>query len=134
MKINFPMPPLLIIMKRILLTEDDSFIIDIYSRRLMEEGYKVDVARDGQTAFEKIKNSYPDLLILDINLPQINGCELLKMIRKDPKTKSLKVIVISNLEPKDYPEDISNLGIIKYFLKIEVTPEELIKNINEILK
>ncbi len=121
-------------MKTILLAEDDPFITDIYSIKLRQEGYKVDIAKDGQMALEKIKNNYPDLLMLDINLPKIDGFGVLKIIRGDPKTKNLKVIVTSNLAQKDFPEDISHFGVIKCFLKIETTPEEIAETIKEVLK
>ena len=121
-------------MKTILLAEDDPFIIDIYTNQFGREGYRVDIARDGQMALEKIRNNQPDLLVLDINLPKIDGCEILKIIRENLKTRNLKVIVISNLAPKDYPDDISDFGVIKYFLKVELTPEEMINTVNEILK
>ncbi len=128
-------------MKTILLAEDDPFILDIYSSQFRKEGFKVDIAKDGQMALEKIKNNYPDLLVLDLNL-NVNlpgpkdGLDILKTIRQDLKTKNLKVIVISNYNEKDYPElsELSNLGVIKYFLKIESTPEEIINIIKEILK
>jgi len=120
-------------MKTILLAEDDPFITDIYLSRLKQRGYKVDIARDGQMALEKIKNNYPDLLILDINLPKINGCQLLKIVRQDLKTKNLKVIVISNFRQEDYPENISGLGVIKYFLKMETVPEDIVNSVEEIL-
>ena len=123
-------------MKTILLAEDDSFIIDIYALGLRKEGYRVDIAKDCEIALEKIKNSYPDLLILDIDFgsEKMDGCKLLKIIRSDPGIKSLKVIVISNLEQKDYPENIDNLGVIKFFLKVQNTPEEIVNAVKKILK
>lgn len=121
-------------MKTILLVEDDPFIVDIYVSQFRKEGFNVDVANDGQAALKKIKNSCPDLLVLDIILPKINGWELLKMLRDEPGTKNLKVIVISNLDQKDNLDNISNFGVIKYFLKIESTPGEIADVIKEILK
>ena len=121
-------------MKTILLAEDDPFIVDIYSTALRQEGYKVDVALDGETAFKKIKNTLPDLLILDMKLPKIDGIELLKMIRQDPQTKNLKVIVVSNFNPRDLFPDTFKLNVIKCFLKVQTTPEDVVKEIREILK
>ena len=120
-------------MKTILLVEDDPFILDIYVSQFKQKGFLVDVAKDGQTAMEKIKSNHPDILLLDILLPKINGIELLRMIRNDEAIKNTKVIVISNLNQKDYAKDIADLGVIKYFLKIQTTPEEIVNNINEIL-
>lgn len=126
------------IMKTILLAEDDPFIMDIYSSQFRKEGYKVDIARDGQMALEKIRNNYPDLLILDINLPKIDGCEILKTLKNDPKTKNLKVIVLSNYDEKTigekYDFDISSFGVAKYFLKVTSIPEEITSVVKEILK
>ncbi len=121
-------------MRTILLAEDDPFIVDIYTTRFRREGYKVDVAIDGEMALEKIRNNYPDLLVLDIKLPKLSGYELLKIIRQDPRTKNLKVIVISNLNQKELPGDVFNLGVMKYFLKAESTCEEIMDVVKEILK
>ena len=121
-------------MKTILLAEDDPFILGVYANKFREEGFKVDIARDGEIAFEKIKNNYPDLLVLDINLPKIDGIQLLKMVRNDKKTQNLKVIVVSNLAENGVINDISGLGVIKYFLKIQTTPDEVLSAAREILK
>ncbi len=125
-------------MKTILLAEDDPFIMDIYSRQFRKDGFKVDAAKDGQMVLEKIKNTYPDLLILDINMPKINGCEVLKTLRSDPKTKNLKIIVLSNYDKKDIHEkydcDISSFGVTNNFIKVESTPEEISNAVKEILK
>ena len=125
-------------MKTILLAEDDPFILDIYFNQFKKEGYKVDIAKDGQMALEKIRNNYPDLLVLDINLPKINGVEILKTLKNDPKTKNLKVIVLSNYDERGISEkynfDISTFEGIKFFLKVEITPEEITRFVKEILK
>jgi len=128
-------------MKTILLVEDDPNISEIYSTQFRNEGYRVIVANSVQMALEKIKNNYPDLLILDLNLNKSlpgpkDGLSILKTIRQNPKTKDLKVIVASNYSEKEYPElsELSQLGVIKFFLKIETLPEEITNSIKEILK
>ena len=121
-------------MKTILLVEDDSFIVDIYASKFRQEGYDVDVAPDGEMALEKIKNHIPDLLLLDIALPKVDGWQVLRTLRSDAKTKNLKVIVISNLDEKSFPEDVPSMAITKHFLKINSTPEEIATAIKEALK
>ena len=121
-------------MKKILLIEDDSFLTDIYLTKLKGEGYQVDVARDGESGLEKVKKLKPDLLILDIILPKFNGWEVLGQIRKDPKFEKLKVIIISNLGDEKDIERGFDLGAIKYFVKTEQTPTEVVEKIKEILK
>lgn len=120
--------------KHILLVEDDPFIVDIYARQFKKDGFLVSIANDGQMAWEKIQNRRPDLLVLDIILPKMNGWDLLKMIRSDQKVKDLKVVVVSNNNRETYADNIISLGVLKYFLKIETTPEEITKGVKEILK
>jgi len=121
-------------MKTILLAEDDPFIIDIYATQFKRQGFSVDVAGDGQMALEKARSNYPDVLVLDIMLPKMDGWEVLKHLRSDAKTKNIKVVVISNLNQRDYADKIANFGVIKYFLKISTTPEEIVHTIKEILR
>ena len=121
-------------MKKILLAEDDSFIVDIYSSYLKKAGYNVDVALNGSSAIEKIKKDPPDLLILDIIMPGMDGWEVLKELRGNPDTKDLKVIVISNLDLADHAQDLSNYKVSKTFLKIGTTLDEITKSIGELLK
>lgn len=121
-------------MKTILLAEDNIFIMDIYASQLRRDGYKVDIAKDGQMALEKVRNNYLDLLLLDLDLPKMNGLEVLKMLRDDPKTKNVKVVIISNLNEEKYSKDIADLGVKKCFLKVEVTPEAIAQYVKEILK
>ncbi len=123
-------------MKTILLVEDNPFILDIYAIQFRKEGYRVDLAKDCEMASEKLKDNYPDLIILDIDFgkEKINGFEFLRIMRQDTKTKNLKVIVASNINKENYPEDAYNLGVINFFLKVENTSEEIIGAIKEILK
>ncbi len=121
-------------MKTILLAEDDPYIQDIYARKFTKEGFLVQIAKDGQEALEKMKQKLPDLLLLDILMPTMDGWEVLKKIRADQGLKNVKVAVISNLNSQDYLQEIVDLGVIKYFLKSENTAEEITAGIREIFK
>ncbi len=121
-------------MKSILLIEDDPFLIDIYVTQFKEAGYKVEVASDGEVALSKIKETKPDLLVLDIILPKIDGWELLKTIKQDASLKELKVVILSNLGQKEEVEKGFDFGAIKYFIKAEYTPKEVTEEIKKILK
>lgn len=124
-------------MKTILLVEDDPFISDVYVTRFKNENFMVDVAGDGQVALDKIHHSIPDLLTLDIDLPKVNGCDVLKMLRNDPKTRNLKIIVLSNYTDADikekYDVDLNDFNIIKHFLKIETPVEEIVEAVKNAL-
>lgn len=121
-------------MKKILLVEDDPFILNIYASQFKKNDFAVDIAIDGQMALDKIKNNPPDLLVLDINLPKIKGWDVLRTVRENPLTKDLKVIVVSNLDKRDCVDNVFNLGVIRYFLKVESSPEEIVEAVKEILK
>jgi len=121
-------------MKNILLIEDDPFLIDIYATKLKEEGYSLNVAEDGEEGLRLLKQKKPDLLLLDIVLPNFNGWEILRRVKKSDALKDLKVIILSNLGEKDEIEKGLSLGATKYLVKAHYTPTEVIKEIKKILK
>jgi len=131
-------------MKSILLVEDDPFLIDIYSTKLKESGFKVEIVQNGEQALKTIKqrNSpelkkqklWPDLLILDVVLPKIDGWQVLQEIKKDGKLKDLKIIIFSNLVQKLEVEKGLALGAVKYFIKAHYTPAELVEEIKKLLQ
>ncbi len=121
-------------MKNILLVEDDPFLIDIYTTKLKEAGFFVEIAADGDTAIKKVQEKNPDLVILDIVLPQVDGWEILKQIRTNKKSKELKVIILSNLGQKEEVEKGIALGATKYLIKAHYTPSQVVEEIKKIIK
>jgi len=121
-------------MKTILLVEDDPFLIDIYSTKLKESGFSVQVAQDGEEAMIKIKEFMPALILLDIVLPTVNGWEILKNIRKDPVLKDIRVVVLSNLGEKEEVERGMKSGADKYLVKARYTPTEVAEEIKKLLE
>ena len=120
-------------MKKILLVEDDSFIIDIYITKLKEVGFSVQSAVNGEDAIVKIKQSRPDLVLLDIVLPQVTGFEFLQEIKSMPELKNVPVIVLSNLGQKKEVEKGLSLGAAKYLIKAHYTPTEVVEEIRTVL-
>lgn len=120
-------------MKSILLVEDDPFLIDIYQSKLKEKGFDVNVAEEGKQAWELLRKKKPDLLLLDIVLPNMDGWEIIKKIKEDARLKDLKVIILSNLGQKDEVEKGINLGAVKYMIKARFTPTEIVQEIEKIL-
>ena len=121
-------------MKSILLVEDDPFLIDIYTTKLKETGFSVEVVDDGDEVLPKLKESLPDLLLLDIVLPHVDGWEILKKIKEDNDLAKIKIIVLSNLGQKDEVEKGMKLGATKYLIKAHYTPSEIVAEIKKILK
>lgn len=120
--------------KQILLIEDDPFLIDIYTDKLKSEGFSVEVAVNGEEGLKKTKNKKYDLILLDIVLPHIDGWEFLREIRSDKKSKDSKVIILSNLSSKEEVNKGVDLGAVKYLIKANYSPSEVVEEIKKVLK
>ncbi len=118
--------------KTILIVEDDSFLIQMYSAKLELEGYGVLLASDGEKALRLIKEKRPDLVLLDLLLPKLNGFDFLEQIQKDGF--SVPVIVLSNLSQKEDIDKCLNLGAKDFLIKAHFVPSEVIIRIKEVLE
>ena len=123
-------------MKTILLVEDDPFLIDIYTTKLKEVGFGVEIVKDGGLVLEKLKEIKPDLMLLDIVLPNFDGWEILRQIHRaknNSKFKQLKIIIFSNLGQRSDIEKGLSLGAVKYLIKAHYTPSQVVEEIKKIL-
>ncbi|MFA5022669.1 MAG: response regulator [Candidatus Paceibacterota bacterium] len=120
--------------KKVLIVEDDEFLRSLNAKRLETEGFKVAVAVDGQNAIDLIPKEMPNLIFLDLLLPGVDGFEVLKKIKEDPKTKDIPVIVFSNLGQKEDIEKAHALGAIDFLVKANFTLDDVVLKIKEILK
>ncbi len=118
---------------RILLVEDDFFLSDIYQTKLAVEEYDVVVAQDGLEGLEKAQKENPDLILLDIMLPKMDGLEVLKKLKSEAITKNIPVILLSNLGQEFVVKGGMNLGAVDYLLKSDLTPREVIDKIKKYL-
>ena len=116
---------------KIVLAEDEEIIAMAYKEGLGYVGYDIFIARDGLEALEAVKNEKPDILLLDIIMPNMNGYEVLKAIRKDPKLDKLPIIVLTNLSQSSDEAEARNLGATDYLIKSNVSLKELIVHINK---
>lgn len=120
--------------KRILLVEDDSFISGMYRTKLAALGYEVELAEEGDTAWDKLQQDpIPDLVLLDIVLPKKDGFEILEGLRKEERTKNLPVILLTNLGQKPDIERGIKLGADDYIIKAHYTPTEVMDKIKKVL-
>jgi CheY-like chemotaxis protein len=120
-------------MVSILIVEDDPLMSRMYQKIFTFEGYNVDVAVDGEQGLEKIKKNRPTLVLLDIMMPKMNGLEVLDKIKIDPDTKSLPVIMLTNLAGVQDAETALAKGAVKYIVKSEHEPKEIVSMIKEVL-
>ncbi|PJB16016.1 response regulator [Candidatus Falkowbacteria bacterium CG_4_9_14_3_um_filter_38_19] len=120
--------------KTILVIEDDKFLRELISRKLTGEGFDVLEAVDGEDGVKKIKEEKPDIVLLDLILPGIDGFEVLAKLRDDPEISPIPVIILSNLGQREEVEKGLKLGAIDYLIKAHFTPGEIIEKIKNILK
>lgn len=121
-------------MKNILLIEDDPFLIDIYTTKLRESGFLVEIAHDGEEGLGRLREKKYDLLILDIVLPHMDGWQILREIKKEEGLKDIKIVILSNLGQKEEVEKGLELGAVQYFIKAHHTPGEVVEEIKKLLK
>ena len=117
--------------KKILLIEDDQDLAELYDEVLSAK-FEIEIAHDGKEGLELAKKK-PDLILLDILLPSVNGFELLKAFKKDPETKNIPVIVLTNLGSKHVDDDKKLallLGAEDYLVKTYHQPQEILEKIS----
>ncbi len=117
--------------KLILLVEDDEFLAELYATKLTLEGFEVALATDGEKGLKMIKDKIPDLILLDIILPKMDGFEILKNIKADKSLKNLPVILLTNLSQKDEIKKGLDLGANDYLIKAHFMPSEVVKKIKK---
>ena len=120
--------------KRVLLVEDDLMIVDMYKIRLEEDGFEVFVTDKGSEALSIAEKEQPDLVLLDIILPEIDGFAILQLLKENVKTKKIPVILLTNLGQESDRQKGLKLGAADYFVKAQFTPANVIAAVNKIIK
>ena len=110
---------------RVLFVEDDSSVAQMYKLKLELDGYRVDVASDGETAIEMATRELPDIIFLDIRLPRLDGFGVLQALRANPKTKEVRVVILSNYSQRELGDRFANMGVLAFLMKTETTPAKL---------
>jgi len=122
-------------MKKILLVEDDSFLSKMYVDKLSQgDEFSVIAVESGKEGLASMQKKKPDLILLDIILPDINGIQVLKKMKNDDTLKSIPVLMLTNLNEKDYINEALALGADGYLIKAHFTPNEVIDKIRQILR
>ncbi len=122
-------------MKKVLIVEDDPMLSEIYQKKFEKSGkFEVIQASSGVEAKEKAKQEKPDLILLDLVLPEMDGFDVLKKLRQDPSLNSTKIIPFSNLSQEDNKKKLEGLGADGFISKAEHTPQQLIVEVEKLLK
>lgn len=119
---------------KVLIVEDDSLLVKMYSTKLKSLGAEVVVAEDGETAVQLVQSAKPDFMLLDIMLPKLSGLDALKLIRQSAEGKALPVIVMSNLSNDKEKQEAEALQVKEYLVKADNTPSQVVAKIQQHLK
>lgn len=113
----------------ILLIEDDPTIALMYATQLTAAGYAAEMAGDVQSGMELIRRRRPDLILLDLRLPQIEGFSVLEQVHEDPELQTIPILVLSNFGDPSVVGRAMALGARDYLIKSQTTPPELVERI-----
>ena len=119
--------------KKIVLVEDDSLMSSILAAHLIKEGFNIISVTEGAQAFERIQAEQPSIVLLDIVLPGVGGFDILAKLKQDESTKSIPVLILSNLGSKEEIERGIDLGAEDYLVKANSMVEEITGKIQKIL-
>jgi len=112
--------------KKVLYIEDEPFFASTISNQLVAAGYDVQTAVDGESGLELAQKDIPDLVLLDITLPKMDGKEVLRRLKNDEKTKNIPVIILSNLSALEDEREAAALGAQAFFVKALSLPSEIV--------
>lgn len=118
-------------MKKMLIIEDDQIVGSIYRHKFQVEGFQVELAADGDAGLKTVASFKPDVVILDLMLPKLNGVEVLKRLRDKPETKSLPVIVLTNAYLSALVQEAWKAGANHCMIKASCTPKQLVDLVNK---
>jgi CheY-like chemotaxis protein len=110
---------------RVLFIEDDPAVAEMYKLKLELDGYRVEVAGDGEIALQMARASLPDLIFLDIRLPKVGGLDVLEALRADPQTSNVPVVILSSNSERELVERGARLGVLDHLIKSKTTPAQL---------
>jgi DNA-binding response OmpR family regulator len=120
--------------EKICIVEDDSMIQEMYKIKLEEEGFSVFLAQDGEEGFELIKKELPDVALIDISMPKINGLALIKMLKGEKELLKIPIIIISNLNDEKILKEAGDLDVKFYLVKSLFTPKDVVRIVREVLE
>jgi len=118
----------------IAIIEDDETISQMYTYKLQATGYRTIAAYNGAQGLKICKNAKPDLILLDLRMPIMNGDEMLEKLRATDWGSKMRVIVLTNISKDEAPRSLSVLNIDRYIVKAHHTPQQIVEIIQEVIK
>lgn len=110
---------------KIAIIEDDQAISQMYRIKFEGEGYEVETAENGKIGLELAESMKPDIILLDLMMPEMNGDEMLAKLRKTTWGKTITVVILTNMGEQEIPEGVKSLGVAAVILKADMTPRQV---------
>ena len=121
-------------MIKIAIIEDDPTMSQMYRMKFESDGFEVRLAANGQIGVEVVEKFQPDIILLDLQMPEMNGTEALRYIRAKDWGKTIPVIVLTNLGEEEAPREIKELGVHSYIVKANLTPRHVVEQVKSAIK
>lgn len=112
-------------MPKIAIIEDDQAISQMYRIKFEAENYEVETAENGKLGLELVEKLRPDIILLDLMMPEMTGDEMLQKLRKTDWGKDIRVIILTNMGEQEAPPILKELGVKRFILKAEMTPRQV---------
>lgn len=121
-------------MAKIAIIEDDPVINQMYRMKFEADGFDVQVATNGRHGVDLVESMRPDIVLLDLQMPEMNGDEALSEIRKHDWGKDITVLVLTNMGEEEAPKNLRSLGIHSYIVKADLTPRQVVERVKAALQ
>jgi PleD family two-component response regulator len=120
--------------KRILIVDDEKLVVQALTQKLQQAGFRTEAAFDGKEALAKINQSKPDLVLLDIIMPKLDGISMLKKLKASDKTKNIPIIILTNLYSDKKVVQALESGGTDYLIKVEYSLTEIVDQVRKKLQ
>lgn len=120
-------------MTKIAIIEDDAVISQMYRMKFESDGFDVQLANNGERGVALVEHFSPDIILMDLQMPEMDGATALTNIRKHDWGKDIPVIILTNLGEEEAPKGIRSLGIHSYIVKAELTPRQVVQRVKQAL-
>ncbi len=120
-------------MTKIAIIEDDPVINQMYRMKFEASGFDVSTASDGEAGVDLVEKTKPDIILLDIQMPHMNGDETLGRIRATATGKTTPVIILTNVGKEEAPASLKDLGVSSYIVKAQLTPSQVVARVKQTL-
>lgn len=120
-------------MAKVLIVEDDQFLARMYKKKFEVAGFEVEVAMDGEDGLLKMRTLKPDIVLMDIMMPKLNGIDAIVQAKSDSQIKDIPVLVLTNLSNTDDAQSAVKSGAIGYMVKSDFTPSQVVEKVKGII-